>query len=250
MPSDRSARDGGGMADTAAVSPLTSPEIQMFEAARKFFNGQALPEDVVVPEMEDWHRKYRRTPDLWYLNQHARQLVFIADDFKRGHRRHELIDGQEPIHPSCYTLENFTCYKKDLGVHSFPLPFEKHVDFQIHGWYKPELARIRGELYALPSPYLWKVLDIEKENGLQFIRTRVSITVPWAEIKYSVGPDANWVEKSPVISRDYFVTKRAWMYIARPEYWDDYIGVALGTRGLPLSEHETPKDWIKNFYNF
>jgi len=219
----------------------------MFENARKFFHLSTA--EVINPEAEKWHRQYRRTPDLWYLNQHARQLVFIADDFKRGHRRHELIEGQEPIHPSCYTADSFTCYKKDLGVHSFPLPFEKHIDFQIHGWYKPELARIQGELYALPSHFLWKVLDIEKENGLQFNRTRVSITVPWREVKYNIDPNV-WVSKIPTISRDYIRTIRAWMYIARPEYWDDYVGVALGTRAVDLYEHDTPKDWIKKYYKF
>ena len=209
----------------------------MFSFAKKLFRPE-----IIDPEAEAWHRQYRRTPDLWYLSQHARQLVFISDDFKMGLPKHDLIEGQEPIHPSCYTLHNFTVYKKDLGTHSFPLPFEEGIDFQIHGWYKPELARIKGELYALPSHYIWKVLDIEKENGLQFVRKRVSITVPWREVRYD--------GLLPFISKDYIRTIRAWMYVARPEYWDDYIGVALGTRAVPIYEHDSPKDWITKYYQF
>lgn len=205
----------------------------------------------VDPEAEAWHRQYRRTPDLWYLAQHARQLVFIADDFKRGKQKHELLEGQEPIHPSCYTLDEFTMYHKDLGVRSFPLPFEKGVDFEIHGWYKPELARIKGELYALPSPLMWKVLDIEKDNGVQFFRRRASITLPWREIVYNndVNPDV-WVSKIPNMNGDYIRTIRAWMYIARPDYWDDYLGVHLGTRPVPIYSPNAPKKWINNYYQF
>lgn len=219
----------------------------MFATARKFFQ----PIEIVNPEAEAWHRQYRRTPDLWYLNQHARQLVFIADEFKVGLEKHELLEGQQPFHPSCYTLQPFTVYKKDLGVHSFPLPFKEGVDFETHGWYKPELARIKGELYALPSPFIWKVLDIHKENGLQFTRERVSITLPWREVRFNNDREAvNWVSKIPTISKDYVRTVRAWMYIARPEYWDDYIGVALGTRAVPIYEHDIPKTWIEKYYQF
>lgn len=204
-----------------------------------------------LPQAVAWHNQYSRTPDLWYLNQHARQLVFIADDFKVGKPRHSLIEGQLPIHPSCYTLHNLTVYKKDLGNHSFPLPFEEGVDFDIHGWYKPELARMQGELYALPSSFLWKVLDIEKDNGVQFERKRVSITLPWREVTFNDDPAAKvWVEKIPNISKDYIRTVRAWMYIARPEYWDDYIGVSLGTRPVSVYEHNSPKEWIKSYYKF
>ena len=214
-------------------------------AMRKMFRSDA------NPLAEEWHRQYRRTPDLWYLAQYSRQLVFIADDFKTGKNKHDLIEGQLPIHPSAYSLEPFTVYNKDLGTHSFPLPFEKDVDFEIHGWYKPELARIQGELYALPSQFIWKVLDIEKENGLHFMRKRVSVTLPWREVKYNDDPDTkNWVSKIPSISSDYIRTVRAWMYVARPEYWDDYIGVALGTRAVPIYTHNSPKHWIDHYYKF
>lgn len=218
----------------------------MFQAVKDFLSPQAL----VNTEAEAWHRQYRRTPDLWYLNQHGRQLVFIADEFKTGKEKHELI-SQAPIHPSCYTVEEFTVYNKDLGVRSFPLPFEKGVDFQLHGWYKPELARIQGELYALPSPLMWKVLDIHKENGVQFFRKRVSITVPWRDVTFNEDPKAEvWVSKIPNISNDRIRTVRAWMYIALPDYWDDFLGVHLGTRPVPIFTHNTPKDWIKEYYKF
>lgn len=214
------------------------------------YNPMRLLKPRIDSAAEAWHQQYRRTPDLWFLAQHARQLVFIPDDFKVGKPKHDLLEGQLPIHPKSYTLEEFIVYNKDLGTHSFPLPFEKGIDFEVHGWYKPELARIQGELYALPSPLIWKVLDIQKENGLQFIRKRVSITLPWREVKYNVAADAPMASKIPTISPDYLRTERAWMYVARPEYWDDYIGVALGTRPVPIFKHNTQKEWIEYFYRF
>lgn len=220
-----------------------------FGTAKKIVQSLVNAQEIDT-EAEAWHRQYRRTPDLWYLNQHARQLVFIADEFKRGKEKHDLLEGQEPIHPGCYTLDEFTMYHKDLGVRSFPLPFEKEIDFQIHGWYKPELARIKGELYALPSPLMWKVLDIQKDNGVQFFRRRASISLPWREVRYDDSSDAIIVAKIPNISKDFVRTVRAWMYIARPEYWDDYLGVHLGTRPVPIFTHNTPKIWIKDYYQF
>lgn len=201
------------------------------------------------PAVEVWLQQYRRTPDLWFLSQHTRQLVFFPDDFKLGHKRHEKIEGHLPIHPSVYTLGEYTVYKKDLGEHSFPLPFEKGVDFEIHSWYKPELARIQGELYALPVELFWKVLDIEKENGLQFTRKRVMITCPWREVRHG-GANAELWDKVPTISKDCLRTVPAWMYVARPEYWENYIGVSLGTRAVPMYEHNTPKFWIEKYYKF
>lgn len=218
----------------------------MLQAIKRFMQ----PSLIINPQAEAWHQQYRRTPDLWYLEQHARQNFFFADDFKIGHKRHEHIEGHMPIHPACYTLNEFTVFKKDLGEHSFPLPFEKGIDFDIYGWYKPELARIQGEMYSLPSQLIWKVLDIQKENGLQFIRKRVAVTLPWREVTWNGHAAAETWSKIPTISKDCLRTVQAWMYVARPEYWDDYIGVALGTRAVPLFEHNTPKVWIEKYYKF
>jgi hypothetical protein len=219
----------------------------MFEALMRKIR---LTHEVPNPLAEAWHQQYRRTPDLYYLCQHARQLVFIADDLKVGKINHKLIEDHSPIHPHCYTLQPFTVYNKDLGIHSIPLPFEEGVDFGTTGWYKPELHRIQGELYALPSPLIWKVLDIQKENGLQFTRKRVLLTLPWREVTFDSGPDIPMASKIPSISKDYLRTQPAWMYVARPEYWDNYIGVALGTRAVPTYQHNTPKEWIGTYYKF
>lgn len=218
----------------------------MLQAVRNLFG----PVRAVNPVAEAWHQQYRRTPDLWYLSQHARQLLFVPDDFKVGYPKHQLLEGNEPIHPNVYTHRPYKVYNKDLGTHSFPLPFEEEVDFEIHGWYKPEPARVQGELYAIPTPFFWKVLDIQKDNGLQFTRKRVPITLPWREIKYSDREDAELWSKVPTMSGDCFITRPAWMYVASPEYWDNYIGVSLGTRAVPMFEHITPKHWIDRYYKF
>lgn len=198
----------------------------------------------------EWQQQYHRTPDLWYLQQHSRQNIFIPDDMKLGKPNHKLIEGHEPIHPDCYTSDLYTVFNKDLGTHSFPLPFEKDVDFEYHGWYKPELARIKGECYSLPSGLFWKVLDIHKDNGVQFLRKRVSIMLPWREITFKQGPDAEVWEKIPRISNDCFVTRRAWMYVAVPQYWNNFIGVSLGTRAVPIFEPIIPKVWLDKYYIF
>ncbi len=205
----------------------------MLQKVRKFFQHEV--------GVRPWHRY---TPDAWMLEQHARQNVFVCDDMKTGHINHKLIEKHVPVHPLCYTLDEYIMWNKDLGTHSFPIIFDKTV--KVHGpeLYKPEPARIQGQLYSLPSTIFYKVLDIHKENTVKFIRRRVGITLPYRLVSYDKD------RPLPVISKDYLRTVPAHMYLAIPEYWSDLIGCHLGSKATPLYQHETPKVWIDKYYKF
>jgi hypothetical protein len=211
----------------------------MFSAVRKFIQGTQ-PD----PAANLWHKQFVHTPDLWLLEQYPRQRVFIADDLKTGKVNHKLIKEHRPVHPDVYTLQKYTMWKKDLGGHSYPLPFEPGHDAQVPSLYRAEPARIKGELYVLPSNLFWNVLDKHKQNGVQFTRKRVLITVPWRTVSFETD------RPLPVISSDQTITIDAWMYVARPEYWDDYLGVHLGSKAVDTYAPNSPKVWLDEYYKF
>lgn len=222
----------------------------MFQAAKDFFRSKSEPETAAVA----WLNQNALTPDICQLEQSMFQLIFLPDDMMRGKNNNHLIadagrDGDVPVHPACFTLERFTFWKKDLGVESFPIPMAK--DYQPSNWVrvKPTPAKIKGQLYAIFSPRI-KRLDIHRQNGVQFIRKRQEITLPYRNVKYDNHPDAGFAAKIPEISIEYIRTVEAWMYIGIPEYWDNLIGDIFQVRECNKFELDQPKFWIEEYYKF
>lgn len=215
----------------------------MFQAFRKY-----IQKDKVDEEAYAWHTQNRLTPDVWKLQQYMRQLIFVPDDMMRGQRNHEMIaeasaSGDDPFHPSCYTLKPFTFWKKDLGTMSYPIAMEESFCPSSFVRWPPPPARIKGELYAI-RPYQFIKLDKYKQNGIQFERKRVMITLPYRNVIFD--------RKHPVpeITIEYIETVQAWMYVGIPEYWDHQLGGVFQTSTMNLFEHDTARDWIKEFYKF
>lgn len=214
----------------------------MFQALKKLVGFDKTNETVTA-----WAHQNQHSPDLWRLMQYQRQWIFIPDDMKMGHRHHKLISeesasGVDPFHPACYTRKNYTLWKKDLGTESFPIAFEESFKPSNFVRWPPEPARIMGELYAIrPSQFI--LLDNHRQNGVQFIRKRVDISIPYVEARYSK-------EKPLPVLKDCLHTLQAWMYLGVPQYWDPLLGGVFDTHSLPLYEHETPRIWMKHFYKY
>jgi hypothetical protein len=187
------------------------------------------------------------TDDFWKLEQYMFQLIFVADELKRGGKYHSFIAehsrSPEPVHPSCYTSGEYHFFKKDLGEgHSFPFALPSNYKPSAFLRYPPEPARIKGELWAI-RPKAFISLDIHRQNGVMFRRERVRITYPTTPIAYSTQ------NPLPHILPDQIATVMAWMYIGIPTYWDDQIG-GIFQNQLELREHEAKKIWIDKFYKF
>lgn len=220
----------------------------MFEAVKEYFRKE--PEAAAV----EWLNQNRLTPDICQLEQSMFQLVFLPDDMMRGKHNNHLIsdagrDGATPVHPACFTLERFTFWKKDLGTESYPIPLPK--DFQPSGYLrvKPVPAKIKGQLYAILSPRI-KRLDIHRQNGVQFLRVRQKITLPYQHVRYNTRPDAETFTKIPRISDTFIHTVDAWMYVGIPAYWDNLISDMFQVRECPKFELDQPKFWLEEYYKF
>lgn len=217
----------------------------MYQAAKDFIRNQFNKPDAIAME---WHKQCALTPDIWKLEQSMYQLIFIPDDMMRGKHNNKLIadagrDGEVPVHPACFTLERFTFWKKDLGVESFGIPLPKEFEPTGYLRVRPTPAKIKGQLYAILSPRIIK-LDIHRQNGLQFVRSRQDISLPYRDVTF------NSEHPIPKISEYRLRTESAWMYVGIPEYWDGLISDMFQVRECNKFELNQPKFWVDEYYKW
>lgn len=187
------------------------------------------------------------TPDIWKLEQFKRQLIFVPDEMKTGFPHNNLVAEAsfipKPKYPVCYTRKNFTFFKKDLGVMSYPVVLPENYRPTGFVRYPVEAANIQGELWSI-NPTQFILLDNHKHNGVRFIRERVEITLPYREVGWNSS-------RLPVVSDDKNDrTTPAWMYIGIPDYWDAMIGGMFAGSQVDLSEPESPRRRHNKFYSF
>lgn len=149
----------------------------------------------------------RFTPDIAELEKKEWQRFFFYDETMIDNRKYDLIKEHIVNWTVAYTVKPFHTWKKNLGVESFPIPFE--VD-----GFASDACRIKGDLMSIKSSHI-PVLDIHKQNGLQFIRRRVPIV--FAVDKVVHGNDGVSIQTMG------HTIQRAWMYIAVPEHWNSVL---------------------------
>lgn len=218
----------------------------MYQAVKDFLKVDQQPD----PKLVEWSHRNLLTPDIWKLEQLQFQNIFIPDEMMLGKPQNSLIaefgrEGMVPTHPSCFTLEKFTFFKKDLGVASYPIAMEKGWNPEDYHRVKPVPAKIKGQLYTIFSQGI-KKLDIHRQNTLQFKRIRTDISLPFHHVSYSTE------RPLPKISRPYLRTVEAWMYVGIPEYWGSRIGDLFGITECNHFEYNEPdqKFWVDRYYKF
>lgn len=175
------------------------------------------------------------SPDMGILQQNHRHLIFVHDDMMAGKKNSDLIvatsiTGRWPL-AHCYTEEKFYYWKKDLGELSYPIALEKiPTGFTRHD---NTPAKIWGELYAI-RPHAFNLLDTERENGVQFLRKRVDVRIPYIHS----NPIPDLLEH----------TMEVWMYIGVHDYWDDQLGGIHTSR--PIEKTPDPRSWLGEHYRF
>jgi len=155
------------------------------------------------------------TPDLAKLREKPAHFMFFVDDLKRGHRRHEMLKGAE-FFATAFSRSGYSMWKHNLGKETFPIPFEDSdavVPF----------SKVKGELYLVPTDMI-KILDEHRQNGVQFIRKRVRLAIPFRTVR--MDKDAKVVYTSR--TREQYWS--AWMYVGINDYWVELLnGVQFGT---------------------
>lgn len=211
----------------------------MFPALKRLVWGNGPPQEQQA-QINDWDN----TTDQWFLEQFARQLVFVADDLRVGGKNHQVIMDLSPvgraINPSVYTHNKYLAYKQDLGKdHSTAIVMPADYVPSGHIFNPPDPAPVQGELYAVDAFRMY-LLDKHMQNGVKYRRVRTRITYPFRDVK-------NYRTNNPKVSPHRFITITAWMYVGIPRYWDPLIGGVLA-KPLPLHKHDEPRHYVGEFY--
>jgi hypothetical protein len=186
-------------------------------------------------EMDEIAERRKYTPDIIKLEQSQAQLLFVCDETMREHREHHLleVDGVKD-HCDAFTVDFFSMFKKKLGLETIAFPLG--VRFMTAPW-----ARIRGELYEVPTnviPNPFCLLDTYHENGVQSIRVRVNLIVPYYRRVYGQEP-SHKVRYEKI---------RAWMYVGIPLQWHDLID--NGYHFTPVKTFTPNKPNSSPYYHF
>lgn len=194
------------------------------------------------------------TPDVWVLGQFEYQLVFMYGTSQRGHAQHDLVSSLGAFAATTYTDDRFTLWKKRLGTESYPIALQSS-GWKRPDWNTPAKARVQGELYAVPRSTIYE-LDKHYRNTLWFERVRVPLVLPYKELYEIVGgtPIQQKIHEAlgrPALMRE--VTSeigiklvRAWMYIGKPDYWDDQ----LGHHFTPVKQYHSRVGWLGDYVAF
>lgn len=161
------------------------------------------------------------TPDWRFLSTREFQVMFFYDGLMKGNVNYEeFIKPFSVFMFNAFTVESFSMFKKKLGKLSYPIPLRYKYR------YEPFLP-IRGELFLVETIQIPRI-DQLKMNGIQFIRERVKIRVPYLQKIWL--KDKSLMEKLLQIplKSSYLILKRekfikAWMYIGVTEFWINLI---------------------------
>lgn len=152
---------------------------------------------------EQWIREASAnyTPDLVNLETRNTHRVFFCDEYMKPHFMHDVLKNSSAYRGYALTLEDFSCFKRDMGVISEIIPLKAKYPWA-------PFCTIRGQLWKVPTDLLIK-LDKARFNGIRFQRTKVPLAIPHHDPKTSV--------------REVNMAYDAWMYVGVHAYWNEML---------------------------
>lgn len=201
--------------------------------------------------LQDRNFDRTRTPDALRLTEQQFQLLFVADRMKVGFSQYSLISEHSAFVCLAFTQKDFNFYHRKLPFIDdlVPLPADPPSGFVPN-------AKIFGELHSVESLRLTE-LDNIKENGVQFIRTRVPLVVPYRQMILEDYQDEEGRPlpialqgKRGVLSPQRVHLVKAWMYVGNPDYWTPMLDGGFDFQSVKLKFPYKEKRWLKKFYHF
>lgn len=208
-----------------------------------------------IPTPQEFYaelQKTKYTPDLAELEQYAWQAIFVCDEFKRKHMKHDLLGEDAQYQYPAYTQKKYQFWD--------PIdPTEHLVPFEVSMMTKhvvgfPPIANIKGEVFLI-RPRQFLLLDEWKQNTVQFNRRRVRVVVPNRSIKWVRDRSQHHFFNSPeqfynnkTLTDDEVVTiVRAWMYEGNPSHYDAII--TAYDWGHVETFHSKNRTWLPEYYH-
>lgn len=159
------------------------------------------------------------TPDIVEVESKPLHNVFIYNECKDNHAKHNII-GPEAIYLyTSFTMHKYSTWMKKQGEDTKIVALEKDFPYEkldeVGNWHKESRRfRIKGELYSV-RPKLIFALDNYHKNGVEYIRKRIPILIPYRYIE-RIGGEVK-------ISEYRVLKKDAWIYIGITEHWEDQL---------------------------
>lgn len=205
------------------------------------------------------------SPDYGWLEQFEYQLLFSADDTKKNHTHHCLIEDSEQMAQG-FTVDYFNYWLQEAGDERLPIPMRlpsgKHMRLPMF----PPPLKVKGELHLVRTPQFLG-LDTYKRNTVQFRRQRVNIILPYRDmwkIENTIDPMDHPVAFRPrdlpralqgnahiIYSSPKCHIIRCWMYVGHSGFWDNLFDA--GFRGFKTVNYYESKNnnlWAKEYYDY
>lgn len=187
------------------------------------------------------------TPDMHELRMYKTVLLFVCDEHMRGNTKSGEFQEHCRFLISGFTAPRFVLWRKTATGEAIPLR-GKEGDT-----YAPP-ARIRGEIYQVPTDYLvW--LDKAKENTVVYKRKLVKIHIPYRiverQLVWSRAELSHAFQKQRalrLVSEKMEHVEEVYMYIGVEDFWNDQLDG--GYLCKPVKRF-TPSSDLKNpYYQF
>lgn len=192
------------------------------------------------------------TQDIAYLDRFEWRLLFVVDDLKLRFKGHEDVR----FCCSAFTQKNFEFIRSIAQPELPAIPLQRDIAERIR-LHVPPVCKIKGQLLAV-RPKILKQLDIERQNGVKYLRRKVDLIIPYRELRKFPTTDVHGRELPKVLQGKeemHFLTeekvylKKALMYVGNPEVWDQFIDAGYNFQAIPTFAPKS-RDWMTRYYNF
>lgn len=204
-------------------------------------------------EVTDWDQdRLRFTPDYPIISKKKSLLLFVHDDMMQLQPHHSLIQqgslsGFYPLDYG-YTSKKFSFIKKELGLNSFPVALDLKDKGELPQYMADEY-RIRGEIYAI-RPQQFILLDIHRQNGVQFRRIPVNINIGsrklWEKYYFTAEGQKRYTYD---LGKEEMCTQEMMMYVGIEEYWKDQLHAGFFDF-KPIDIITEDRLWLKEYYQY
>lgn len=203
------------------------------------------------------------TPDIATLEKYEEQKLFVTDEWLSDRRQNFIIDEIGKREGTAFTKLPYL-----FRVFTGHLSPEWTPVVEVGEGYK-----IKGELVSIrPSSFL--LLDKLKQNGLQFVRSRISLLKPYRDgpivfentteergphqtltggIDWLTGkfPDGHPLAgKKCWIGPEKLTIVHAWMYLGKPAFWNRYRKNPYLFQRVPTFKPKKDKEWLSEYYKY
>lgn len=201
-----------------------------------------------------WAKELTRfTPDISQLEEAEFRLFFFPDDFRRDCLSYPKVMEHSAFEAMAFTKDPFNFYVKNNGDSLLPIALEAKTPSNF-----VKNAPIFGELHSVRSSHI-PMLDIHRQNGVQFIRKRVKITLPFRYlIRGNEDEDGRELPRvlqgkehllDPVLSSEKLAEIKPWMYVGNPDYWNPLLDGGYTFQQVKVRQPMKDKPWLKEYYD-